>query len=576
MTASNDSETTHLLRYKEGIKVSPGEKHTLRIIKNYIASMTFAVVFVILLIISLMAPSTTNLRIDSMQESSIKQMTHSMLPSALWGVVSKPFPTGAFWTNLVVENGDGAVNVIPYGVKCLDTGIHISYGPTRRSVSNKWIRDTFDTDLQVSSTELYQSRSVSSHDELSVTMTFVTASGAYDALLVKGSPFVTVSFRGCTPLLQAQNMHFTHFESHALPGDTKRKYYIVTLGNYQRWLLYTSFEAPLEWQRGEERVTASSRVTGVIRVAFLPLLDDPSALAVLLQYASCYPTGASVLVSHPKDSVSHVTYKYKTEGTGNLLMLALPHHVDLLGSSIRNSAVSRAAQRALRHMWTMKGRAVAVVGKEWVLQYGTLEEAQWVYALEGRVISTDRLNTIAASLQTDVDTTPPSALDPYTFGKEAARMAMLALIADNLGIADARKTALSKLEIALTPWLAGTNPDLLVYESTWGGVVPSRGLQDRLADYGSGWYNDHHFHYGYFVFVGAALAKLDKPYFEAHRSLLDALVGDICNSDKTSSSYPFARHKDWFDGHSWASGLFQEANGKSQESSSEVSVRRIM
>ena len=34
--------------------------------------------------------------------------------------------------------------------------------------------------------------------------------------------------------------------------------------------------------------------------------------------------------------------------------------------------------------------------------------------------------------------------------------------------------------------------------------------------------------------------------------------------------FPGARHKSWFDGHSFASGLFPAANGKSQESSSEA------
>jgi len=38
----------------------------------------------------------------------------------------------------------------------------------------------------------------------------------------------------------------------------------------------------------------------------------------------------------------------------------------------------------------------------------------------------------------------------------------------------------------------------------------------------------------------------------------------------TSSLFPVARHKDFFDGHSWASGLFPMANGKSQESVSEA------
>jgi endo-1,3(4)-beta-glucanase len=51
---------------------------------------------------------------------------------------------------------------------------------------------------------------------------------------------------------------------------------------------------------------------------------------------------------------------------------------------------------------------------------------------------------------------------------------------------------------------------------------------------------------------------------------LDALVLDIANMDSSSTDYPLARHKDMFDFHSWASGLFPQGNGKSQESISEV------
>ncbi len=43
------------------------------------------------------------------------------------------------------------------------------------------------------------------------------------------------------------------------------------------------------------------------------------------------------------------------------------------------------------------------------------------------------------------------------------------------------------------------------------------------------------------------------------------------NSDvKGEAFFPFTRHKSWFDGHSFASGLFRYSNGKSQESSSEA------
>ena len=55
-----------------------------------------------------------------------------------------------------------------------------------------------------------------------------------------------------------------------------------------------------------------------------------------------------------------------------------------------------------------------------------------------------------------------------------------------------------------------------------------------------------------------------------YRDVFDSLVKDICTSDSHNTEYPLARHKDFFDGHSWASGIVQQANGKSQESSSEA------
>jgi len=53
-------------------------------------------------------------------------------------------------------------------------------------------------------------------------------------------------------------------------------------------------------------------------------------------------------------------------------------------------------------------------------------------------------------------------------------------------------------------------------------------------------------------------------------SAVDALVADVANYDADSSLFPVSRYKSWYDGHSWASGLFSQGNGKNQESSSEA------
>lgn len=177
------------------------------------------------------------------------------------------------------------------------------------------------------------------------------------------------------------------------------------------------------------------------------------------------------------------------------------------------------------------------------------------------------------------------AQDVYGLGKQAARLARIALIADQLNASSARATAASALVLALDPWFSGTNPapwpnapvgsGALVYDETYGGLVSRVSLHDPGADYGNGKYNDHHFHYGYLLYSAAVACRLDTTFCDRHRSALLDVFDDIAALPPRDDAglprrFPTARCKDLYDGHSWASGLFAMANGKSQESSSEA------
>ena len=89
---------------------------------------------------------------------------------------------------------------------------------------------------------------------------------------------------------------------------------------------------------------------------------------------------------------------------------------------------------------------------------------------------------------------------------------------------------------------------------------------------------DHHFHYGYFLYASAVMAKLDPTFIDRFGVYVDAIFHDVAHSSNGNSRgigsdsifFPMTRHKSWFDGHSFATGLFPFGNGKSQESSSEA------
>ncbi len=110
------------------------------------------------------------------------------------------------------------------------------------------------------------------------------------------------------------------------------------------------------------------------------------------------------------------------------------------------------------------------------------------------------------------------------------------------------------------------------YDSTYGGILSQNSLLHANNEFGLGWYSDHHFQYGYLLYGMAVLVKLDDIFYRTYKANMDVFVRDICNPFHDDDMFPFVRHKDMYDGHSWASGLFTQGNGKGQESSSEVGM----
>lgn len=57
-------------------------------------------------------------------------------------------------------------------------------------------------------------------------------------------------------------------------------------------------------------------------------------------------------------------------------------------------------------------------------------------------------------------------------------MGRLALIADDLGSKATATAIRERMKQALAPWLAGTNPDPLKYDTKYGGITALAGLTD--------------------------------------------------------------------------------------------------
>jgi endoglucanase Acf2 len=154
--------------------------------------------------------------------------------------------------------------------------------------------------------------------------------------------------------------------------------------------------------------------------------------------------------------------------------------------------------------------------------------------------------------------------DAYWEGKSFGRLANLLELAHQLELPAERARLLTSLQNRLADWFDGHAPRYFYYDSTWRTLV---GFPDS---YGSASHiNDHHFHYGYFVWAAAVVARHDPGWARTWGPLVEMLIRDAANWDRAESRFPFLRYMDVYAGHSWANGPAQFEEGNNQEASSE-------
>lgn len=159
--------------------------------------------------------------------------------------------------------------------------------------------------------------------------------------------------------------------------------------------------------------------------------------------------------------------------------------------------------------------------------------------------------------------------NPYRAGKVIAKLANMLPIADNINDSSIKNSLIVKLKALLKDWLTYSNGEegkYFAYDTIWGGL---EGIRDD--EFYSFNYNDHHFHYGYFIYSAAILAMYDNSFAKDYGQMVNLLIKDIANTDRNDTNFPYMRHYDFYESHSWANGMGGANNfGIDQESSSEA------
>lgn len=393
--------------------------------------------------------------------------------------------------------------------------------------------------------------------------------------VVQGMGYVTGVYTDLQPVIES-GIFFRQVVNAGSPKPGIYKY-VATLEDDTNWVLYV---APNDGKDPKMKLVSKTALrgphgfSGTIQVAKNPA--GKSGEKFYDNSAGVYAIAGQVNGSVTGD-VGTYSMSWTKAGThadaSPLLMFALPHHID---SFDRNTA---GRQTDIHLRTTTKGNATAVIGETWTMTEPNLPIdmgfAPWtttkgsVHALSPAVRHAI-LKIAPTELGQDIE--EQSDLNSmYYSGKALSKFATLIYTVNQLGNnVGMGVKAFHDLKISFARFTKNQQQYPLAYDSVWKGVVSTAGYDGDLnQDFGNTAYNDHHFHYGYFIHAAAIIGALDSDWLDDNKDYVNMLVRDAGNSIENDAYFPFSRGFDWYNGHSWAKGLFESYDGKDQESTSE-------
>ncbi|KAF1969517.1 endo-1,3(4)-beta-glucanase 1 precursor [Bimuria novae-zelandiae CBS 107.79] len=398
--------------------------------------------------------------------------------------------------------------------------------------------------------------------------------------VVQGMSFVTAGYQNASPFLQTAGKGFVGNISNPVLIGRSTKYRFKDCDR-REWLIYINPASGLEYDATKltridiNTILFSPKFNGTIQVARAPPGTDAEALydkskGTFVAEAKLYATVNDVRGTYG--------FNYTKIGNGPLLMFLLPHHIQSLDPELRTGITKLQLQTAT------KGIATAVWATGDSLSFTetnlptTMGFAPWTptMTIARTRFPPDFLLFLSSITELDLRRamSEPIPQDSYYYaGKSLSKFAtLLWVIKDVLNDGEWVAKGLDKLKAEMAQYINNVPKFPLYYDDTWKGLVSKAGLEgDSGSDFGNTWYNDHHFHFGYFIYTAAVIGALEQGWLEQgdNKRFINMMVKDIAESKYEGGDFPFQRCFDWYAGHSWAKGLFESADGKDEESTSE-------
>ncbi len=461
----------------------------------------------------------------------------------------KPIQTNDFWSSLIfpynINPHSNNIYAHPITFKSISTGLQIGYTSTHILQVNNY-EFPFSQQLQVGVTGLSATETLTEdYGDWTVTALWEDDSASMRATFGHGLPyaFFTVS-GGNAEIDPSQSHELWHNENEVLGLTISGRHYGIFAPTGSEWTGTDVFESTLNGKN-------------FFSIALLP--DTTSATLELFR-------------SHAYAFVTNSTVDWEYDESSSLVTTTYTYETVLMDSAVSNTDETLTA--LYRHQW---------LNTSDVLTSYTYESPRGeMKVLEGNTFTTevmfsgtlpslpdlgsyDRIQLLEY-VQDAATETLTGGKGTYESGVEMGKFAQLVHIADQLGAVGEKDHFISELKLRLEDWFTVGGTQEYYYNSSWNSLTgfPSGfGADNQL--------NDQHFHAGYAIMAAATIAQYDSAWASQDNwgGMVNLLIRNASNWDRTDEMFPFLRNHDTYAGHSWASGHADFANGNNQESSSE-------